>query len=152
MEQTTLESIQFNEEIQGIMAPAPETASSFTALLELPPTQAVELLHSPERAGKPPRHVSNPKPYPSGNFGAGNLTFPSNAALVERAARFSVFAGENSPRPEVKNEQPETDSSTQGGGCVSDSAVEYKNPKGAKRKEREKKVSPFPEFNCNCFS
>lgn len=146
MEQTTLDSIQFNEEIQGIMAPAPESASSFTALLELPPTQAVELLHSPERAGKPPLHVSNPKPYPLSSFGGTdtrNLTFPSNAALIERAARFSVFAGENSPPPEVKNELPETDSnpsSTQGGGCVSDPAVENKNPKGAKRKEREKKV------------
>ncbi|KAJ1409924.1 Tetratricopeptide-like helical domain superfamily [Sesbania bispinosa] len=146
MEQTTLDSIQFNEEIQGIMAPAPESASSFTALLELPPTQAVELLHSPERAGKPPHHVSNPKPYPLSSFGGTdtrNLTFPSNAALIERAARFSVFAGENSPPPEVKSELPETDSnpsSTQGGGCVSDPVVENKNPKGAKRKEREKKV------------
>ncbi|RDX79663.1 Transcription factor bHLH48, partial [Mucuna pruriens] len=143
MEQTTLEAIQFNEEIQGIMAPAPETANSFTALLELPPTQAVELLHSPERAGKPPRH--NPKPYPLTSFAAAgaaaNLTFPSNAALIERAARLSVFAGENSP--EVKRELPETDSnpsSTHGGGSVSDPAVENKSTKTAKRKEREKKV------------
>ncbi|XP_027366441.1 transcription factor bHLH48-like [Abrus precatorius] len=137
MEQTALESIHFNDEIQGIMAPATETANSFTALLELPPTQAVELLHSPERAGKPPRH----NPMSSFASGGGNLTFPSNAALIERAARFSVFAGDNSPA--VKHEQPETDSnpsSTQGGGCVSDPAVENKNPKGAKRKEREKKV------------
>nr|KYP57403.1 Transcription factor bHLH48 [Cajanus cajan] len=124
------------------MAPPPETANSFTALLELPPTQAVELLHSPERAGKPPRH--SPKPYPLTSFasaGAANLTFPSNAALIERAARFSVFAGENSP--EVKRELPETDSnpsSTHGGGSVSDPAVENKNSKSAKRKEREKKV------------
>ncbi|KAK7278857.1 hypothetical protein RJT34_23896 [Clitoria ternatea] len=145
MEQTTLESLQFNEEIQGIMAaPPPETANSFTALLELPPTQAVELLHSPERAGKPSRHNSKPYPFPCGDGvgggGGGTLTFPSNAALIERAARFSVFAGENSP--EVKHELPETDSnpsSTQGGGCVSDPAVENKNTKGAKRKEREKK-------------
>ncbi|TKY53291.1 Transcription factor bHLH48 [Spatholobus suberectus] len=145
MEQATLEAIHFNEEIRGIMAPAPETANSFTALLELPPTQAVELLHSPERAGKPPRH--NPKPYPLTSFasatgaGAGNLTFPSNASLIERAARFSVFAGENSP--EVKRELPETDSnpsSTQGGGSVSDLAVENEITKSAKRKEREKKV------------
>ncbi|KAL2326966.1 hypothetical protein Fmac_020393 [Flemingia macrophylla] len=142
MEQTTLEAIQFNDEINGIMAPASETANSFTALLELPPTQAVELLHSPERAGKPPRH--NPKTYPLTSFSsdaAANLTFPSNAALIERAARFSVFAGENSP--EVKREMLETDSnpsSTHGGGSVSDPAVENKNSKGAKRKEREKKV------------
>ncbi|KAL2320819.1 hypothetical protein Fmac_029788 [Flemingia macrophylla] len=160
---TTLESIQFNEEIQGIMAPAPapENASSFTALLELPPTQAVELLHSPDSvnaaARKPPNcHVSaNQKPFLLNSFGnSGNLTFPSNAALIERAAKFSVFAGENSPPPGearlvpaasgsnlVKNEPQETDSnpcSTHG--CVSDPAVENKNQRTAKRKEREKKV------------
>ncbi|XP_052730569.1 transcription factor bHLH48 isoform X4 [Vigna angularis] len=150
MEQTMLEAIQFNEEIQGIIAPAPETASSFTALLELPPTQAVELLHSPERAGKPPRH--NPKPYPLTSFASAsassaNLTFPSNAALIERAARLSVFAGENSNSnsnsTEIKRELPETDSnpsSTQGGGSASDPALENKDEKGLKRKEREKKV------------
>ncbi|QCD97477.1 phytochrome-interacting factor 3 [Vigna unguiculata] len=159
----TLESIQFNEEIQGIMAPAPapENASSFTALLELPPTQAVELLHSPDSDGarKPPNcHIStNHKPYLLNSF-SGNLTFPSNAALIERAAKFSVFAGENSTSPgevcvlpagsgsnldRVKNEPQETDSnpcSTQG--CVSDPAVENKNEKTTvKRKEREKKVT-----------
>ncbi|XP_057718038.1 transcription factor bHLH48-like [Arachis stenosperma] len=152
-----LESIQFNEEIRGIMAPAPapENASSFTALLELPPTQAVELLHSPDcpaAAREPPCHVStNQKPYLLCSYG-GNLTFPSNAALIERAAKFSVFAGENSPPEDVarlapvavsgvvKNEPQETDSnpsSTQG--CVSDPAVDTKNQKTAKRKEREKK-------------
>ncbi|KAG5080437.1 hypothetical protein AAZX31_02G165100 [Glycine max] len=160
MEQTTLEAIQFNEEIQGLMAaPAPETANSFTALLELPPTQAVELFHSPERAGKPPRH--SPKSYPLTSFAASasapatatatanaNLTFPSNAALIDRAARFSVFAGQssNSNSPEVKRELPETDSNPSsthgggGGGSVSDLAVENQNLKTAKRKEREKKV------------
>lgn len=161
MEQTTLEAIQFNEEIQGLMAaPAPETANSFTALLELPPTQAVELFHSPERAGKPPRH--SPKSYPLTSFAASasapatatatanaNLTFPSNAALIDRAARFSVFAGQssNSNSPEVKRELPETDSNPSsthgggGGGSVSDLAVENQNLKTAKRKEREKKVN-----------
>ena len=144
-----LESIQFNEEIRGIMAPTPENASSFTALLELPPTQAVELLHSPDcdaASRKPPCHVSaaNQKPYLLDSFG-GNLTFPPNAALIERAAKFSVFAGENSPPAgsgAVKNEPQETDSnpcSTQG--CVSDPAVENKNQRTAKRKERQKKVT-----------
>ncbi|XP_057424314.1 transcription factor bHLH48-like [Lotus japonicus] len=129
MEQTTLDSFQFNEEIQGLMAPAPESASSFTALLELPPTQAVDLLHSP------PRHVSNPEHHTLSE----NLTFLSN-----NAARFSVFAAGNSPPPlQVKRESPETDSnpsSAQGGGYVSDPAVENMNPKCVKRKEREKKV------------
>ena len=163
----TLESIQFNEEIQGIMAPvpAPENANSFTALLELPPTQAVELLHSPESdsARKPPNcHVSaNQKPYLPNSFGS-NLTFPSNAALIERAAKFSVFAGENSPLPpeeaclvpagtgsvsnldRVKNEPQETDSnpcSSSRLGCISDPAVENNIQRTAKRKEREKKVT-----------
>ncbi|KAG5083436.1 hypothetical protein JHK84_053474 [Glycine max] len=158
----TLESIQFNEEIQGLMAPAPENASSFTALLELPPTQAVELLHSPESdsARKPPNcHVSaNQKPYLLNSFGS-NLTFPSNAALIERAAKFSVFAGENSPPPpgearlipagtgstldRVKNEPQETDSnpcSSSRLGCISDPAVENNIQRTAKRKEREKKA------------
>lgn len=132
MEQTTLDSFQFNEEIQGLMAPPPESASSFTALLELPPTQAVELLHSP------PRHVSNPEHHPLSE----NLTFLSN-----NAARFSVFAAGNSPPPlQVKRESPEADSnpsSAQGGGYVSDPAVENMNPKCVKRKEREKKVRHF---------
>ncbi|XP_020213382.1 transcription factor bHLH48 isoform X1 [Cajanus cajan] len=157
---TTLDSIQFNEEIQGIMAP--ENASSFTALLELPPTQAVELLHSPDSdnaaARKPPNcHVSaNQKPFQLNSFGTTNLTFPSNAALIERAAKFSVFAGDNSPPPPgdarlvpaasgwnlVKNEPQETDSNPSSThGCVSDPAVENKNQRTAKRKEREKKVT-----------
>ncbi|GAU36900.1 hypothetical protein TSUD_331730 [Trifolium subterraneum] len=159
-----LDSVQFNEEIQGIMvpAPAPENASSFTALLELPPTQAVELLHLPDCDGTNSRrlsccHVSvNQKPYLpiSSN---GNLTFPTNAALIERAAKFSVFAGDNTSPGEmrlfpavsgpnletVKNEPQETDSnpcSTQE--CVSDPAIENKNQRNVKRKEREKKVKP----------
>ncbi|XP_019456098.1 PREDICTED: transcription factor bHLH48-like isoform X2 [Lupinus angustifolius] len=145
-----LESIQFNEEIQGIMAP--ENARSFTALLELRSAQPVEFFHSPESsvaaasARKPP--LANTKPY--------NLTFPSNSGLSERAARFSVFSGENSSSPEeaclvvpvtsgdrVKNEPQETDSnpcSTQG--CVSDPDVQDKNQRNTKRKEREKKFKP----------
>ncbi|XP_019456097.1 PREDICTED: transcription factor bHLH48-like isoform X1 [Lupinus angustifolius] len=147
-----LESIQFNEEIQGIMAP--ENARSFTALLELRSAQPVEFFHSPESsvaaasARKPP--LANTKPY--------NLTFPSNSGLSERAARFSVFSGENSSSPEeaclvvpvtsgdrVKNEPQETDSnpcSTQG--CVSDPDVQDKNQRNTKRKEREKKVTFKP--------
>lgn len=160
---TVLDSVQFNDEIQGIMvpAPAPENASSFTALLELPPTQAVELLHLPDCDGTDSRrlpccHVSvNQKPYLPSSSDGNNLTFPTNAALIERAAKFSVFAGDTStvetrlfptvsgPNLEsVKNEPQETDSnpcSTQE--CVSDPAVENKNQRTTKRKEREKKVT-----------
>ncbi|KAL1368199.1 transcription factor bHLH48 isoform X2 [Arachis duranensis] len=145
MEHAALDSIQFNEQIQGLMAPAPESTNSFTALLELPPPQAVKLLHSPDKAPtgseKPPCHASILKPYPSIMSiidGTRKLTFPSNTALIERAARFSVFAGEGPLAPpvaEVKNEPPETDSNPSSTQC--DPAVENK---GAKRKEREKKV------------
>nr|XP_029146593.1 transcription factor bHLH48 isoform X2 [Arachis hypogaea] len=145
MEHAALDSIQFNEQIQGLMAPAPESTNSFTALLELPPPQAVKLLHSPDKAPtgseKPPCHASILKPYPSIMSiidGTRKLTFPSNTALIERAAKFSVFAEEGPPAPpvaEVKNEPPETDSNPSSTQC--DPAVENK---GAKRKEREKKV------------
>lgn len=47
-----LENYQFGEEFQRlVMAPPPETGNSFTALLELPPNQAVELLHSSSTHG-----------------------------------------------------------------------------------------------------
>lgn len=162
-DQTTLESIQFNEEIQRIVAPTPENASSFTALLELPPTQAMELLHSPNcdvgaaQTSASEEHLSDindQKPHLLNSFNR-NLTFPSNTALIERAAKFSMFAEENSP-PEraslapldsganlniVKNEPPEADSNPSSTvGFVSDAAIESMNERAAKRKEREKKV------------
>ncbi|KAK4272559.1 hypothetical protein QN277_021098 [Acacia crassicarpa] len=161
-DKSALESIQFNQEIQGIMDPPPENASSFTALLELPPPQAVELLHSPDCGGaaassasaKSLCQINNQKPYLLHSF-SGNLSFPANAALIERAAKFSVFAGVNS-NPEdsnvvgrnsgvnldkVKNEPPESDSNPSPmQGCVSDPTVENSNQRAAKRKEREKKV------------
>ncbi|XP_023730904.1 transcription factor bHLH48 [Lactuca sativa] len=55
-----LEAFQFvDEEIQNLMSAEPplETGNSFTALLELPPNQAVKLLHSPEE--------ETPKVFPS---------------------------------------------------------------------------------------
>ena len=160
--ETALESIQFNEEIQGLMAPASENASSFTALLELPPTQAMELLHLTEcqgataaasSTGKPLCQINDQKAHIVPSFN-GNLTFPCNTALIERAAKYSAFAGKNSLQEEagsvppnssanldqVKSEQPEIDlspSSTQG---FCDPPVENKHQRAAKRKEREKKV------------
>lgn len=162
-DKSALESIQFNQEIQGIMALPPENASSFTALLELPPPQAVELLHSPDCGGaaaassasaKSLCQINNQKPYLLHSF-SGNLTFPANAALIERAAKFSVFAGENSNPGDssvvgrnsganldkVKNEPPESDSNPSPmQRCVSDPTFENSNQRAAKRKEREKKV------------
>ncbi|KAJ0988146.1 hypothetical protein J5N97_006502 [Dioscorea zingiberensis] len=79
------ETLRFEEEIQSLMrdgSPA-ATGSSFTALLGLPASQAVELLHDPGDIN----HRS------ATGFPLGfSPTFPSNTALVERAARFSVFA------------------------------------------------------------
>nr|VDC62906.1 unnamed protein product [Brassica rapa] len=124
----------------------------FTALLELPPTQAVELLHftdpSPSSSQAAVAGVGldvSPPPPPLHAYGA--LTFPSNAALMERAARFSVMANEqqngnvsgettttssvpsNSDR--VKTEPGETDSSQR---------LENNRCGIGKRKELDKKV------------
>ncbi|PQQ07971.1 transcription factor bHLH48-like [Prunus yedoensis var. nudiflora] len=119
------ESLQFREEIHRLMAVPPENASSFTALLELPPTQAMELLHlSPEaNSTTTPAAISGEArvqhPFNS------SLRFPTNPALIERAAKFSIFAGEGSP---------ETSS------IPSNSGADLEKRSSAKRKEREKKV------------
>ncbi|KAJ4773256.1 basic helix-loop-helix (bHLH) DNA-binding superfamily protein [Rhynchospora pubera] len=85
-------SSPMEDEIQPLLNPTTASASpsvatsgaSFTALLGLPPNRAVELLHEP--------------------------TFPSDPALVDRAARFSVFAAaaaaSSAPSPEVSPPPP----------------------------------------------
>ncbi|XP_008782895.1 transcription factor bHLH48-like [Phoenix dactylifera] len=135
------ESLRFEEEIQSLMRentvhpslePPPATGgSSFTALLGLPANQAVELLHDPDSGDSPAAsggcemwrfRLRDPKvmTLPSGC----SPTFPSNASLVERAARFSIFAAEDSPEaasvpshthssdhsPKPKAEPPDSDS------------------------------------------
>ncbi|GLT37146.1 hypothetical protein SLA2020_114810 [Shorea laevis] len=150
-EATARESIQLTDEIRRLISAPSDNASSFTALLEMPATQAVELLHSPESANL----ISNDtfKPPHIEDFN-GRLHFPTNIALIERAARFSVFAGEGSNNTNieknsvetalndssanlkraVKSEPAETESSQP---LVSDPTVETKS---VKRKEREKKA------------
>ncbi|KAB1205688.1 Transcription factor bHLH60 [Morella rubra] len=147
--------------IQRIVNLTLENASSFTALLELPATQAVELLHlsqSEEGTQAPPSGDifqgigDDHKPYlPSFD---GNLTFPSNRALIEAAAKFSVFAaGENSPETssvpsnssanlgKVKSEPAETDSNPNSSQpLVPDPTVENKTQRSAKRKEQRKRA------------
>lgn len=167
-EDTGLESLQFCEEIQGLMTIPPENASSFTALLELPATQALELLHSPDSDGGTTAAVvtddslhhrieDGPKPYFS-VFDC-NLGFPTNSGLIERAAKFSVLADEHSPETtssvpvnssvnleKVKNEPTiETDSNPNHlQTLISDPTVENNtNQRSAKRKEREKKVTDY---------
>ncbi|CAK7342444.1 unnamed protein product [Dovyalis caffra] len=151
LDETGLESLQFGEDIRHLITPPSENESSFTALLELPANQAVELLHSD----------SGQKQYP-------NLTFPSNTSLLERAARLSFFNGgsnstdsssvpsnSSSKNPEtaaaVKCEPLETESfldSSQP--LVSDPTVDNSAPNArssSKRKEREKKVKAASKKN-----
>ncbi|MBA0558266.1 hypothetical protein Golob_015294 [Gossypium lobatum] len=143
-----LESLQFTDEFHRlILAPPSDNATSLTALLELPASRALELLHSPASA----KLIAAPAP----RFEAlkGNFLFPSNTTLIDQAARSSVFAGgvnntnNKSNAPEtasnnstlnlekvVKSEPAETESCQP---LVSDPAVEKRN---FKRKDREKKA------------
>ncbi|KAI7733834.1 hypothetical protein M8C21_011705 [Ambrosia artemisiifolia] len=67
-----METFQFVEEIQSMMSVVPpaDAGNSFTALLELPPNQAVKLLHSPlmetdntlEKTTTPPSIMHNSSP------------------------------------------------------------------------------------------
>ncbi|KDP37361.1 hypothetical protein JCGZ_06815 [Jatropha curcas] len=109
-DETGLDSLQFGEDIQHLITAPPENASSFTALLELPATQAMELLHSPDSSlrTRPVIDCHHQKQYLQPHFNAANLTFPTNSGLIERAARFSVFAGENLNN--ISNNSPETSS------------------------------------------
>ncbi|KAJ6778728.1 TRANSCRIPTION FACTOR BHLH60 [Salix koriyanagi] len=144
LDETGLDSLQFDEDIRHLITAPSENANSFIALLELPANQAVELLHSD-----------------SGKKECPNVTFPSNTSLLERAARFSVLNGgsnstDSSSVPSdsssknlekaapVKSEPLETESyldSSQP--LVSDPTVGNSAPNAraySKRKERGKKV------------
>ncbi|KAM1208503.1 hypothetical protein ACFX13_014516 [Malus domestica] len=151
-----LESLQFREEIHQLMTVPPENASSFTALLELPPTQAMELLHlSPEPDCAPPLAgvSADPQhaPYVQQPPFNSSLIFPTNSALTERTAKFSIFAGNGSPDissvpsnsgaelEKVKTEPAETDSNPNSSQLTLDETRNNQR-NSAKRKEREKKV------------
>ncbi|KAL3533864.1 hypothetical protein ACH5RR_007385 [Cinchona calisaya] len=139
---------QIGEEIHRLMSVQPESGSSFIALLELPPNQAMELLvHSPEVAV-----VDNANLTLSGEqFGqcpplppALPPIFPSDTALVDRASKFSPIANSDevltSKLETVKQEPLDSDSNPNSNSspAVSNPAVDQ-NPKSAKRKDREKK-------------
>ncbi|KAK9906932.1 hypothetical protein M0R45_002590 [Rubus argutus] len=155
-----LDTLQFREEIQRLMTVPPENASSFTALLELPPTQAMELLHlSPESEPAPapapaalsgePLHKSCVHPFSSG------LAFPTNAAQIERAAKFPIFGGERSPEtgpvPSNSGANVEKVKSEAGRERFEPQLVagDQEQPKGRslKRKDREKKVKVSTKKN-----
>ncbi|CAL9082256.1 unnamed protein product [Musa acuminata var. zebrina] len=106
------ESLRFEEEIQSLIDPSFDASSaaggSFTALLGLPANQAVELLHHPG-PGEPPASAATD---------TLRLPFGCSSTFVERAARFSVFATDDSPAsssggglsPGLKAEPPDSDS------------------------------------------
>ncbi|KAK8705314.1 hypothetical protein V6N13_048918 [Hibiscus sabdariffa] len=140
---TALESLHFTDEIHRLIsAPVTDSSTSFMALLELPPPQAVELLHSSDS----PKLLATSSPNVE-DF-KGSFHFPSNTGLIERDARFSGEANNsngkrNSPEPKdlsanpekaVKSEPAETESSQP---LVSDPALEKRS---IKRKDRENKV------------
>ncbi|OAY43163.1 transcription factor bHLH48 isoform X1 [Manihot esculenta] len=175
-DETGLDSLQFGEDIQHLISVPPENASSFTALLELPPNQAVELLHSPDSTIRTRNVIQthHQKQYLQPQFNAANLTFPTNSGLIERAARFSVFAGDNlhnitynSPETSsvpsnssanlekvVKSEPTEAESFLNPlQPLVSDpTTVENgaQNQRPVKRKEREKKGKGSAKKNRSC--
>ncbi|CAN0909946.1 Transcription factor bHLH48 [Linum grandiflorum] len=156
-------ALDFGDDIRHLIISSPnETASSFTALLELPPNQAMELLHDPTRPEQQQYRSRQQQQQPPQQFNAELLTFPTNAALIERAAKFSVFAAEEDLRkgttaaidasPDddsganvlrkevvVKSEPAETASRLNSSPTV---AINDENPRrlGAKRKEQERKV------------
>ncbi|KAI9080718.1 hypothetical protein K1719_037231 [Acacia pycnantha] len=130
-DQAALESIQFNEEIERIIAPAPENVS-FTALLELPPAQAKEILHSPNCDGASAAAAAVVPAY----------VFAEENSSPEEPNLAPLSSGANLNR--VKHEPPETDSNPKPTSVIaSNPSIEYKNERATKRKEREKKDKEF---------
>ncbi|CAN6837179.1 unnamed protein product, partial [Brassica oleracea] len=136
-EVTGLESLHLGGGDEFRQMVPPENGGGFTALLELPPTRAVELLHSSSSSSSQATLHS-----------LGTLTFPSNPILMERATRFSVIATEQNPNgnisgetttssvpsnEHIKTEPAETETSDQ-------AAVEKQNNRCGKRKDFDKKV------------
>ena len=131
----------------------------FTALLELPPTQAVELLHftdpslssSSQAAAAAVAGIGLDVSPPPPLHAYGALTFPSNSFLMERAARFSVMANEQQQQQNgnVSGETTTTSSVPSNSDRVktepgeTDSSQRLENNRCGKRKELDKKVRQF---------
>ena len=145
-EVTGLESLHLGDEFRQLALP-PENTGGFTALLELPPTQAVNLLRftdSPSSSSQAAAVTGIAPTPPLHSY--GTLTFPSNSLLMERAARFSTEHQQNGnvsgtssvpSNSSVKTEPAETDS------CQ---AVEKQNNRSGKRKDSDKKVRVKTHF------
>ncbi|KAF5771996.1 putative transcription factor bHLH family [Helianthus annuus] len=97
-EETCTELFQFGEEseFQSLMSvvPPPETGNSFTALLELPPNQAVMLLHSPEETA--PDNFTSPEFLETPNSILPNSS-PNNFSLVKQEPVDSDSVHNSSP-------------------------------------------------------
>ncbi|KAL8172146.1 hypothetical protein V2J09_023950 [Rumex salicifolius] len=135
-----------------------QSGNSFTALLELSPNQATELLHTAGAGDEfSPANLTenvqsrqwivNQIPYT--HTLNCSLPFPSNTSLIERAAKYSVFAtggaatscfgGSGRYVNEMKSEPVDSDSNPNLDSLVSDPTVMCQIKKTAKRKEREMK-------------
>ncbi|CAO2822177.1 unnamed protein product [Amaranthus hypochondriacus] len=140
-----MENYQFGEEFQKLMI-APDNGNgngngngnSFTALLELPPNQALELLTDDFNGGGSGDVVKRHRISAFNHSLASFPAFPSNRALIERAAKYSVFASENnSMESKVKVELLDSGSNPNSSDPTAGSESEKEKP--LKRKEREKK-------------
>ena len=119
------DNYQLVDEFQRLVM-APDAGNSFTALLELPPNQAVELLHCETDELK--RHRISP--YSNSSLQA----FPC-------PARYSVFATDESPSNSMKVKAEPLDSGGSNPNSSDPTAgSESEKEKPLKRKEREKKV------------
>ncbi|KAK1266271.1 Transcription factor bHLH48 [Acorus gramineus] len=114
-------TFRFEEEIQSLMTEnllrhgfdsSPEIGdgggtggSSFTALLGLPSNKAMELLHPEPRDSPAIWRDQAAEDRRLDLFGC-SLTFPTNDALVERAARFSIFASSAGDSSEPTSTSP----------------------------------------------
>ncbi|KAG7599711.1 hypothetical protein ISN44_As06g038850 [Arabidopsis suecica] len=106
---TGLESLNYSDQFRHLVTTMPpeNTGGSFTALLEMPVTQAMELLHFTDSSSSQARTVTGDiAPTTLHPFGA--LTFPSNSLLLDLAARFSVIATEQNGN--ISGDEPENDS------------------------------------------
>ncbi|XP_010534341.1 PREDICTED: transcription factor bHLH48-like isoform X2 [Tarenaya hassleriana] len=142
--------VQFNEEIQRLMSLRQCTGSSFTALLELPPTQVVELLHSTDPGDYPAVVVVGTEDLKP-TFTAP-VAFPPGVAVTECFSRFPILAGQqkggdspatssvpsnSNPNNEVvKNEPMEMDTSYR---LENQNQNQNQTQRPVKRKEEERK-------------
>ncbi|XP_023640740.1 transcription factor bHLH48 [Capsella rubella] len=140
---TGLESLNFSDEFRQLVTTTPpeNSGGSFTALLEMPVTQAMELLHFTDSSSSQTnitKLAGDISPHPF-----GTLTFPSNSLLLDRAARFSVIATEQNGY--ISGETPSSSANldrVKAEPAETDSVSENQNSKQNqnKRKEREKKA------------